>query len=36
MMRGLTYLWENNYISIYSKALKGAFHDRYDKGVDCE
>ena len=31
-----TYVRGNNYISIYTKTLRGAFHDRYDKGVDCE
>ena len=29
------YLPENNYISIYPKTLRGAFHNGYDKGVDC-
>ena len=36
MMRGSTYLRENNYIFIYPKTLRGAFHDNYDKGVYCE
>ena len=36
MMQGSTYLRENNYISIYSKILRDAFHHHYDKGVECE
>ena len=36
MTLGSTYLKENNYIYIYPKMLRGAFHDGYDKGVDCE
>ena len=36
MTQGSIYLRENNSISIYPKTLRGAFHDRYDKGVDCE
>ena len=34
--RSSTYLRETNYISIHPKTLRGAFHDRYDKGVDSE
>ena len=36
MTRDSTYLKENNNISIYPKMLRSAYHDRYDKGVDCE